>query len=275
MSEQSRRIAVIGDVGGYVEHLRHALGSLGVTDDAWPGDLHVVQVGDLFGGRADIDVARLVAPHVAAGRWTQLAGNWELFAVGGPIVGRAGRQAHPAALTEFAAWHRDGLVQRAETITSSSGVTGVVTHAGIGRAFWMQDLAGEPDPFRVVGRLNSMPIEQIARPGTMMGCDRESAPGPIWAAAAEVYRDWTACPWPQIHGHTTVWRQKFGWSQFLPHHFHDRCTADRGHVTFVPSDGSPPIIGIDPALWDRSPLGSLRPLVFSTSPAVAETMAAS
>ena len=275
MSEQTRRVAVIGDVGGYVEHLRRALGSLGVTDDAWPADLHVVQVGDLFGGRADIDVARLVAPHVAAGRWTQLAGNWELFAVGGPIVGRAGRQAHPAALAEFAAWYRDGLVQRAETITSSSGVTGVITHAGIGHAFWMQDLAGEPDPFRVVGRLNSMPIEQIARPGTMMGCDREPAPGPIWASIAEVYRGWTACPWPQIHGHTTAWRQKFGWSQFLPNHLQNRCTADRGHVTFVPSEGSRPIIGIDPALWDRSPLGALRPLVFSTSPTIAEAVTAS
>jgi len=274
MSEPTRRVAVIGDVSGYVEHLRHALGSLGVTDGAWPDDLHVVQVGDLFGGRADIDVARLVAPHIAAGQWTQLVGNWELFAVGGPIVGRAGRQAHPAALAEFAAWHRDGLVQRAETITSSSGVTGVVTHAGIGHAFWMQDLAGEPDPFRVVGSLNSMPIAQIARPGTMTGCDGEPAPGPIWAAASEVYRCWTTCPWPQIHGHTTAWRPKFGWSKFLPHHLQIRCTADRGHVTFVPSDGSPPIIGIDPALWDRSPRGSLRPLAFSTSPAVVETVTA-
>ena len=150
----------------------------------------------------------------------------------------------------------------------------VVLHHRSPTLVGMQDLAGEPDPFRVVGRLNSMPIEQIARPGTMMGCDREPAPGPIWASIAEVYRGWTACPWPQIHGHTTAWRQKFGWSQFLPNHLQNRCTADRGHVTFVPSEGSRPIIGIDPALWDRSPLGSLRPLVFSTKPAVVETMAA-
>ena len=200
---------------------------------------------------------------------------WELFAVGGAVVGRAGREAHPAALVEFAAWHRDGLVQRAETITSSSGVTGVVTHAGIGHAFWMQDLGGEPDPFRVVGRLNSMPIDQIERQGTMTGRDREPAPGPIWAAAAEVYRDWTTCPWPQIHGHTTDWRQKFGWSQFLPHHFQERCTVDRGHVAFVSSEGSPPIIGIDPALWDRPQLGSLSPLVFTSKAADLDAVAAS
>jgi len=256
---------VIGDVGGYVEHLRHALAELGVTDDEWPDDLHVIQLGDLFGGRADIEVARLVAPHIDAGRWTQLIGNWELGAVGGPTVGRAGREAHPAALAEFAAWHRDGLVQRAETITASSGVTGVITHAGIGHAFWEHDLGGEPDPYRVIGLLNSMPLGQVARAGTMLGCDREPAPGPIWAATNEVWRNWTTCPWPQIHGHTTAWRQKFGWSQFIPHHFHDRCTIDRGHVIYRPSEGSPPIIGIDPALWDRSPLGALRPLVVTTA----------
>lgn len=265
MAEQTRRIAVIGDVGGYVDHLRHALTSLGVTNNAWPTDLRVIQVGDLFGGRADLAVARLVAPQIATGRWTQLVGNWELHAVGGPVVGRAGRQAHPAALAEFAAWHRDGLVQRAETVTSSNGVTGVVTHAGIGHAFWVCDLGGEPDPFRVVGMLNSMPIEQVARPGTMFGHDHELAPGPIWASEVEAWGGWTSCPWPQIHGHTTAWRPSLGWSQFLPVSLRKRCDVDRGHATFRPSTDSQPIIGIDPALWDRSKPGSLRPLVFATN----------
>lgn len=63
------RVAVIGDVGGYVAHLRHALGQLGVTGSVWPDDLHVIQVGDLFGGRSDVEVAELVAPHLRAGRW--------------------------------------------------------------------------------------------------------------------------------------------------------------------------------------------------------------
>ena len=93
-----RRVAVIGDVGGYVRHLRHALGQLGVTDSVWPGDLRVSQVGDLFGGRADVEVAELVGPHLRAGRWTQLIGNWELEAVGGAAIGRAGRTVHPTRL---------------------------------------------------------------------------------------------------------------------------------------------------------------------------------
>ena len=91
------RVAVIGDVGGYVRHLRHALEQLGVTDSVWPDDLHVIQVGDLFGGRADVEVAELVGPHPRAGRWTQLIGNRELEAVGGVAIGRAGRTVHPEA----------------------------------------------------------------------------------------------------------------------------------------------------------------------------------
>ncbi len=63
------RVAVIGDVGGYARHLRHGLGKLGVTDSVWPDDLHVIQVGDLFGGRADVEVAELVGPHLRCGRW--------------------------------------------------------------------------------------------------------------------------------------------------------------------------------------------------------------
>lgn len=96
-----RRVAVIGDVGGYVGHLRHALGQLGVTDSVWPDDLHVIQVGDLFGGRADVEVAELVGPHLRAGRWAQLIGNWELEAVGGVAIGRAGRTVRPDAVAEF------------------------------------------------------------------------------------------------------------------------------------------------------------------------------
>jgi hypothetical protein len=256
------RVAVIGDVGGYVAHLRHALGQLGVTDSVWPDDLHVIQVGDLFGGRADVEVAELVAPHLQAGRWTQLIGNWELEAVGGVAIGRAGRTVHPGAVAEFRRWHRDGYVRRAASVTSSSGVVGVVTHAGISRGFWKNDLRSEPDARLVVERLNTMRLDDVARPGSMFGRPDEPAPGPIWSSEAETWRDWVECPFPQVHGHTTAWRQGLGWSDFLPEEMQDRAKVDRGHVIFTPSPGSRPIIGIDPGLWDRSVAGALRPLIF-------------
>ncbi len=258
------RTAVIGDVGGYVAHLRNALGRLGVTDAAWPYDLHVVQVGDLFGGRADVEVAQLVAPHLRAGRWTQLIGNWELEAVGGVAIGRAGRTVHPEVVTEFRRWHRDGLVRRAAAVTSSSGVVGVVTHAGISRGFWKNDLRSEPDACRVVEMIETMRFDNVARPGSMFGRPDEPAPGPIWSNEAETWREWVECPFPQVHGHTTAWRSTLGWSDFLPEELRQRCRIDRGHAIFTPSPGSPPIVGIDPSLWDRSPADALRPLVFGT-----------
>lgn len=72
-------------------------------------------------------------------------GNWELEAVGGVAIGRAGRTVHPDAVAEFRCWHRDGLVRRAASVTSSMGSVGVVTHAGISRGFWRNDLRSEPD----------------------------------------------------------------------------------------------------------------------------------
>jgi hypothetical protein len=258
------RVAVIGDVGGYVAHLRNALGQLGVTDAAWPDDLHVVQVGDLFGGRADVEVARLVAPHVHAGRWTQLIGNWELEAVGGVAIGRAGRTVHPEAVAEFRRWHCDGLVRRAATVTSSSGIVGVVTHAGISRGFWKNDLRSEPDACRVV---EMMLFDNVTRPGSMIGRPDEPAPGPICSNETETWRDWVECPFPQVHGHTTAWRSTLGWSDYLPGELRERCRIDRGHVIYTPSADSAPIVGIDPGLWDRSVAGALRPLVFSNSAA--------
>jgi hypothetical protein len=107
-----------------------------------------------------------------------------------------------------------------------------------------------------------MRLDDVVRPGSMFGQPEEPAPGPIWSSEAETWRDWVECPFPQIHGHTTAWRSKLGWSDYLPEEMRDRARVDRGHVIFTPSPGSPPIVGIDPGLWDRSVAGALRPLVF-------------
>jgi len=255
-------VAVIGDVGGHVDQLRDALGLVGVTDSYWPVDLEVVQLGDLFGGFDDMAVAELVGPHVYAGRWIQLLGNWELEAVGGPTVTSAqGRCADPKALQAFSRWHTSGFVRRAATVTSSTGTVGVVSHAGVGYHFWSHDLNGERDATQVVARLNSMPLDQVARPGSMFGRPDEGAPGPIWASTSELWSDWKVCPFPQIHGHSCAFSQR-GWNTWVPESLRRFATPERGHVTFAPSSRSAPIIGIDAGLWERSPRGSLRPLVF-------------
>ena len=115
------RVAIIGDVGGLVGQLSACLAEVGVVGDRWPAGLHVVQVGDLFGGFDDVAVAELVEAHLLAGRWTQLVGNWELGAVGGFSIGRRGRTAHPDALERFAAWCDGGLVRYAVGVRARSG----------------------------------------------------------------------------------------------------------------------------------------------------------
>ena len=103
------RVAIIGDVGGHHAQLVDCLARLGVTATTWPAGLEVIQVGDLFGGVNDVDVARLVEPHLYAGRWRQLIGNWELEAVGGPeVTDTKGRGADRAALEYFARWRDKG-----------------------------------------------------------------------------------------------------------------------------------------------------------------------
>ncbi len=61
---------MIGDIGGHADQLVGCLARLGATEGAWPEGLHVVQVGDLFGGFDDVGVAHIVEPHLYAGRWT-------------------------------------------------------------------------------------------------------------------------------------------------------------------------------------------------------------
>ena len=127
---------MIGDVGGFADQLAGCLRQLGVCDGSWPADLHVIQVGDLVGGRDDVAVVDLVEPHLVAGRWTQLVGNWELGAVGAFEIGRAGRCADPAALDRFAGWFDAGLVRYA------AGIRAAFRHLGGGHPRRCHQLAG-------------------------------------------------------------------------------------------------------------------------------------
>jgi hypothetical protein len=118
------RVAIIGDVGGFVEQLVACLECLGVTSSVWPDDLKVIQLGNLIGGNQDVRFCDVVELHLRAGRWTQLAGNWELEAVGGPAVSSAKRgSADPKAIARFRGWFDADLVssrQRSRLVSDAS-----------------------------------------------------------------------------------------------------------------------------------------------------------
>lgn len=266
---------MIGDVGGELEQLATCLAALGVTPTVWPDGLHVVQVGDLFGGTEhDRDVAHMVQPHLYAGRWTQLVGNWELPAVGGPeVTNRRGVGADPEALSMFSRWHGAGLVRYSTTVTSTSGRTAVVTHAGLTRDWLARNVHCRlDDAAAVVTAVNNAKVDVLHFGGEMFQGSRAhqgSAPSPVWASTPELWRSWSdkPTPWPQIHGHTTSrdWGRR-RWTDWTPTALAAHAHPDdaRRRVRWQPEGHPHPIWGIDPGLWQRSPIGSLQPLVITT-----------
>jgi hypothetical protein len=267
------RVAIIGDVGGHHAQLVDCLARLGVTATTWPAGLEVIQVGDLFGGVDDVDVARLVEPHLYAGRWRQLIGNWELEAVGGPeVTDTKGRGADRAALEYFARWRAAGLVTYTTTVTSRKGATAIVTHAGVTSNYWRTNLSRHVDAVDVADAINnSVSPTSLWRGGRMFaGHHRLLSPSPVWASTEELWRSWSAdqpSPWPQVHGHTHSYNwARHDWRDWVPRELTRDAHPDRRrrHVRYQPA-GSQPIIGIDCAL-NGAPPASLHALELTTAP---------
>jgi hypothetical protein len=179
-------VAIIGDVGGFVDQLVACLGHLGVTPSAWSDDLHVIQVGDLLGGNQDVRCCDLVEPHLRAGRWAQLAGNWELEAVGAPAVSSPKRgPADRKAIARFGGWFEVGLVRFATTVTTRTGRTAVVTHAGVTQQWWLKYCDGETDPSLAATMINEAPSRSLHFGGEMCG-QPGLTPSPVWASTREL-----------------------------------------------------------------------------------------
>jgi hypothetical protein len=183
-------VAIIGDVGGFVEQLAACLDRLGVTPSVWPDDLQVIEVGDLLGGNQDAGCFDLVEPHLRAGRWTQLAGNWELEAVGGPAVSSARRgSAEPKAIARFRGWFDAGLVRSATTVTTRIGRTAAVTHAGVWKQWWLKHCNSETDPSLAATMINEAPPKSLYFGGEMRG-QPGLAPSPVGASTRELWSSW-------------------------------------------------------------------------------------
>jgi hypothetical protein len=263
------RVAIIGDVAGFVGQLTECLSQLGVSETVWPADLHVIQVGDLLGGAQDVACAKLVEPHLYAGRWTQLAGNWELEAVGGPMVrSRKGVGADPVALEIFTGWYGAGLVRFAALVTTTTGRDAVVTHAGVTQEWWRDNIGSELDARQAVTLINSAPTSSLHRGGEMMG-EPHLSPSPVWASVSELWGSWMSgarMPWSQVHGHTTAHDPKRGWLPWVPVDLTRFAKFDAAlrHTRFTPPSQSVSVVGIDPGLWERSKRGQLHALVVQT-----------
>lgn len=250
----TRRIAVIGDVGGHLDALTAELSRIGVPDGGAgeiPEDLVVVQVGDLVHRGPDSSgVVALVDTHLrrTPDRWFQLIGNHEAFYVFGPQFRLSERLDRRAAGT-VNGWWNDGVL-RAAVSFRSRGESFLVTHAGLTHAYWRLFLGSPADAPSAAASLNDMlrrGDDRLIRAGQVHGGTADPAAGPLWAAAdVELEAGWHDHPLPfsQVHGHSSSVRWPEGDLPSRPGS--EAVVVDRAlrHTTTVLGGGR--IIGIDP-----------------------------
>ncbi|HWU20427.1 MAG TPA: metallophosphoesterase, partial [Nocardioides sp.] len=156
----SRRIAVIGDVGGHLEALRAELARIGVPQEGAgeiPEDLVVVQVGDLVHrGPDSAGVVALVDTHLrrTPDRWLQLIGNHEAYYVYGPQF-RLDERLHRTAANTLRDWWQEGLL-RAAVAFGTGGESFLVTHAGLTWSYWRLYLGAPARASDAAAALNDM-----------------------------------------------------------------------------------------------------------------------
>jgi hypothetical protein len=271
------RVAIFGDVSGHLDPFLGGLATVGVVPGSpWPGDLAVVQVGDLVHkGPDSSEVVALVAALAAfapPGRWVQLAGNHEAVHVGGVRFGVDG--VGPATAATLAGWHACGFLAAAVAVDTPRG-SWLVSHAGVTRRWWEDRLGGERSAAACAAALNGL---LASRPdafsaGVMLGGPRADA-SPLWAhPTAELWPGWAAHPDPpfsQAHGHASAfWWARGRWSTPPPPPDLAAAAAvdRRARRVTLPLAGGTRIVGVDPG-YGRYAARPLLPLVLGDATVV-------
>ncbi len=210
------RIAVIGDIGGHAEQLRHELARLGAHDDgALPADLIVIQVGDLIHRGPDSDAAvRMVDRYIRSqpGQWIQLIGNHELNYLRPPLF-RWPEELSRKNIRNLNRWWRNGAAHVAAAVDTASE-SFLITHAGVTAEFWATVLRGPATAAEAARHINELAragAESVFCAGAFLNGTATQDVGPLWAdAASELLPGWADrhLPFSQIHGHSniTAWR---------------------------------------------------------------------
>ena len=210
------RIAVIGDVGGHAESLRHELTRLGAhPDGALPADLVVIQVGDLIHRGPDSDdVISMVNRYLRSQptQWIQLIGNHEVNYLQPPVF-RWPEELSRRHIRMLNRWWQNGTAAVAAAIDTAHE-SFLVTHAGITAEFWATVLGGPPTAADAARRINELAragAESVFRAGSFLHGTTASDAGPLWAdTATELLPGWADrhLPFSQIHGHNSItkWR---------------------------------------------------------------------
>lgn len=211
------RIAVIGDVGGHAEQLRHELTRLGAhPDGSLPDDLLVIQVGDLI--HRGPDSARVVTIvdrylRTQPGQWVQLIGNHEINYLQPPVF-RWPEELSRRHIRTLNRWWKNGAACVAAAVDTADE-SFLITHAGITAEFWASNLGGPSTAAEAARRINELAragTDTVFRAGIFLHGSITSDVGPLWAdTAGELLPGWTdrRLPFSQIHGHNSItsWRE--------------------------------------------------------------------
>jgi hypothetical protein len=251
------RVAIFGDVGGHLHPLRAELVRLGADPVTFelPGDLTVVQVGDLIHRGPDSEgVVALVGRYLREqpGQWVQLVGNHEAQYLREPAFHWPERVDDEAAAALVSWWEAGSM--RAAAAISVGAEQILVTHGGLTEGFW-RDALGSPasaiDATRALNSFIGTHEDVLFSAGQMLGGgDPNYSAGPLWASAAgEVIPSWLhsgrPLPFSLVHGHSSVanWRRR---SFEADRDVGELMSVDveRAHATATLPGGR--IIGVDP-----------------------------
>lgn len=217
----TRRVAVVGDVGGHASALEAELVRLGAdpVTGALPDDLTVVQVGDLVHrGPDSARVVGLVDRYLCRQpqQWVQLVGNHEAQYLREPAFVWPERL-DPASVATLRRWWSGGQLRVAAAFTDVAGRGHLVTHAGVTAEFWRDVLRAPATAEAAAAALNALPGDDenaLFRAGRLLHGRRDVGPvGPLWAcASSELVPSWLSLelPFSQVHGHSSLydWRQR-------------------------------------------------------------------
>lgn len=211
------KLAVFGDIGGHAELFEQALISVGCDPSTGyvPDGLYVIQVGDLVDRGPDSEGAFRIALNMMTGscsdQYIQLIGNHEAQYLGGPKF----ETPHSASellgpnIKILKELRKEGRIKIAVGAITEDGKPYLITHAGLGPAFWGLYLARHEHLDKLVPALNSMG-HKVFDAGWLLGS--RDIPGPCWAMtwdeviAAWLQQDIFDMPWNQVHGHHNLYK---------------------------------------------------------------------
>ena len=266
----------------------------------WPEDLVVVSVGDLVHRGPDSDgVIALVDHLMILGRWVQVVGNHEQLYVDRPVFGWPETISDDSIAT-LRRWWAEGRLRAAAAITTSQAPAGsgapvkvgrtpvhpvrgsgvLVTHAGLTYGFWRAALGEPRTALDAAASLTAAAADgSLWLPGAMLGYQVNLAAGPVWAeAGTELLQSWAlaqdppqqwaerghvavACPFDQVHGHSSAW----SWYDdrwLCPDELTHVITVDKGRRHVTGTIAGTRFTGIDPG-HSKQAAPSFEPIVYA------------